>query len=129
MSVQNRTPGPSKGHFPFSVSAAPRLPFTPYPGMASERRRIRGCFSIPFMKKHRAKACFPRHKRPAAIAESESDFFQRPLPGASPAKFTSSGKRGRAGKRIFFLFFFHNRGQVKNNNKLAFQTFSGTLPA
>ena len=46
-----------------------------------------------------------------------------------PEKFAPSRKRGRAWKCIFFTLFFHKRGQVKNNNKLAFQTFFGTLPA
>lgn len=44
-------------------------------------------------------------------------------------KICSFQERGQAWKCIFFTLFFHNRGQVKNNNKLAFQTFSGTLPA
>ncbi len=63
------------------------------------------------------------------VPESESGFFRRPLPGVLRKNLLLPGKRGRAGKRIFFILFFHNRGQVKNNNKLAFQTFSGTLPA
>lgn len=65
---------------------------------------------------------------PAAVPEHESGFFRNPLPGSPPEKFAPSRNADKPGN-AFFHPLFHKRGQVKNNNKLAFQTFSGTLSA
>lgn len=65
---------------------------------------------------------------PAVVPERESSFFHNLCP--EPSEKICSFQETRTSLEMHFsTLFFHNRGQVKNNNKLAFQTFSGTLPA